>query len=531
MDPKLLAFGPDARRAIQDALAQATRLIRPTLGPLGRTVLAQGRPGEPPRLLSSGLEVLQELEFRERLPDTILRMLREAARRLQSTVGDGVATSMILTEAIFSSTLKHIESGADPFGLIRELGRAAERATRAIENVAFAVDTPQAIRQIASSAAGFDAGIGSLFEGIVDRLGRGAAVIVEESTQIESTVKVVEGLQISGGYASAHLVNRPETAQVMMEDARVLVHEPRISDVAALAKLLERVRGPLLIFTSDIDADPLATLVANRLRGTAQACAVRVRSSEALEDLAAFCGATTVPGLTLDRIELDHLGGVKRAVVEAETTTLLKGRGDPRTLVERIRRELASPDLPVIDREALQDRAARLSGTLVQIFAGGASTHEMKHNQLRLRGAVNAVRSGIQGGAVPGAGAAWLHGVRALGNDRGSCILRDALAAPLAQILANSGRPPRPILSAILTRRDAAQGFDAIDGRIVDARKAGILDPLGVVRSGLSTALSLAGVFLGCDAIVTAAQRAPDVVIPPGIEQAETARRRMAQGR
>ncbi len=514
MTAKVVAFGADARRTIVDALHRATRVLRPTLGPLGRTVLIQ-KSGEPaPFLASSGLSVLLELEFSERLPNTIVLMLREAARRQHAAVGDGIVTAIILAEELLRGALRHIEAGAEPFRLYRDIESATARALRAMEKLVRPVNEA-ALRSLLKGA-------GRAVESVAERLGQGAAVFVEESSQMDTTAQVVEGLQIPHGFVTAHLVNRKETGQVMMEDPLILVHDATLSDVAILARFLERVkalRRPVLMLVPGIDADPIATLVVNHLQNVVHACPVRARG-DVLEDAAAFTGATLLPDL--DHVSVKDLGQSRRAVVDSESTTIMGGRGNPRPALESIQGRLAKADLPIIEREALQERAARLSGLMIQIFAGGASAPEMKRNASLARGAVNAVRAAIQGGTVPGAGSVYLHGRAALASreDPGSCIVFNALDAPLAQILRNSGREPRPVVDRIGTR-----GFDVLNG----VPTTEVLDPWPVVRAALNTALSLAGIFLGCEAIVTERGAKLKPLISPNMEEAERARQIMGR--
>jgi chaperonin GroEL len=508
MPPKIVEFGTPARRSILTALKLASRLVRPTLGPDGRAVLSQTRPDQAPHFLTTGLEILKELESSNRSVNAALQILRDAVQKLYDSVGDGTATAVVLTEVLFASALRHVEAGFDPLELYARLRKESAPALAEIERAKLSMDSSERMRRL---MLGSDPHIAALIGRVLEPLTCGAAVIVEESTRIESTVKLVEGFHLAHGYVSAHLVNRPETSQVMMERPAILVYEPAISDVRLLAAFLERaaaLRRPALIFTSDIDADSIATLVVNRMRQTIEACAVRVRSEELREDLAAFTGATLIRssmGISLDRITPNLLGEAERAVVDADSTTLMNGKGDVSPLVSRLKRRLEVEDVPLMDRDAIQERLARLSGKLVQCFAGGASRFEMQHQRMLLKGAVNAIRSAIQGGAVPGAGASWIAAARK------TTFLRDALTAPVAQVLANSGAAVRPTIEKLLKR-----GIET-----------DVLDPWPVVRGALATAVSLSGTFLGCEAIVTEQSGSKDVFIPPNIEEAERARRAM----
>jgi chaperonin GroEL len=377
---------------------------------------------------------------------------------------------------------------------------------------------------MSACAAHDDPAVLALMEPVLDRLAAGAAAAVEESAQMESSASVVPGLRIPHGHLTRHVVNRPKTGEVMLEDARVLVFQSRVEDAAATARFLERaaaVGRPVLLFVSEMDADPLATVVLNHVRGTVHACPVRVSGEEIFEDLAAFSGATRIgpeSGIRLDGVGTDQLGSVRRAVIDEDSTTLTEGRGNVRPRVDALRKRLQDPELSILDRESLQERAARLSGGLIQIFAGGPSGHEMRRRYSLIRAAIHAVRGGIQGGAVAGGGAAlWSSG-------RGDPFpaFPEALSAPLSWIATNSGETPSSVLARLRGPRD---GWDAVRGRVDDLAKAGILDPWFVVRDSLRTAWSLARTFLECDAIVAQKDPAPEPVLPDTLEEAERARR------
>jgi chaperonin GroEL len=512
---KLLSFGAEARRAIRSALADIGRLLRPTLGPLGRTVLVQD--GRGPRVLSSGYGLLKELEFPDRPRDTIVRLIRDAARRQHETAGDGIVTALVLTEAIVGRLLRRVEAGEEPVELCRRLRDEAARAARQLRRMALPVDTPTRLKEIAWTAVGFDRGLASTLQETLEPLSRGAAAIVEETDRLHSSVRFVEGIQIPAGYVSAHLVNRKETMQAMMEEPLVLVHDRPISDVRSLAGFLEKVapmRRPLLLFVGAIDADPIAALVLNQLRGTLASCAVRVASPDTLEDLASLCGATRSPD---GRLDPSSLGSARRAVVDSVSTTIWGGAGDTAALAAHLRRRLEREDLSIADREALQERVGRLSGGLVQIQAGGASPAEMKLRRIALHGGLRALQGALRGGAVPGAGHSLFRAADALPEDS---AMRSALTAPMEQLLANSGLSPasRPA--------DPKQVYDAAAGRWRNPIEAGILDPLPVVQGALETAVSLASILLTSEAILSEAAGPIPVVVPPNIEEAARSRRR-----
>jgi chaperonin GroEL len=531
---KIVAYGPAARLAVARALEAAHRLAAPTLGPLARTVLIERRL-QPPRLAATALEALEALGLDDRVAQSVVELLQEAARRVRAD-GGGVATWLVLTRALLRSALKAIEAGAEPLALARDIDAAERRVQEALARGAVRPTKRAQLLAVARSAAPDSAAV---LEQVVDDLGRGGAVIVEDSKQAATTVSRVEGLQFAGGWASAHFVNKPETGEVVMEGARVLLYEPKIGSTRELAPFLERVAvaadggRPLLMVVGAIDPEPIATIVVNRLRGALHACVVTAPAAERpreelLLDLAAATGARPILAASaapLADVALDQLGRVRRALVDRDKTTITLPTDPPAALADHLRglrRALEAADLPLVERDDLQERIARLSGRLVQIYAGGATDTEVALRKADLQAAVRAVRGAIERGVVAGGGSALRDARAALegAQDPGAEAVRAALAEPMLRIAANAG------ISATRVRAvPAGRALDVTTGRVVDPFEAGLLDPLPSVSVALQAAASIASVLLSSEAVVAEASRM-DAYVPPGIEQAWEAAKR-----
>lgn len=533
---KIVAYGARARRAVARALETAHRLAAPTLGPLARTVIIE-RSHQPPRLAASSLEALEALGVDDRIEQSVVELLQDTARRVRAD-GGGVATWIVLTHAIVHRATKTVEAGADPLALARHIEAAERRVQADLVRAATKPTTRAQLLAVARAAAPDSA---SVLDQVMDDLGRGAAVIVEESKQAATTVSRVEGLQFPCGWASAHFVNKPESGEVVMEGARVLLYEPRIASTRELAPLLERAAaagGPLLMIVGSIDPEPIATIVVNRLRGALHACVVVAPAAERpreelLVDLAAATGARPILAASpapLADVPLDQLGRVRRALVDRDKTTLtldpfIASRGLAGH-IEGLRRLLASHDLPLVERDDLHERIARLSGRLVQIYAGGATDSEVALRKADLQAAVRAVRGAIELGLIAGGGAALRDaGANALrdARDPGTEAVREALIEPMLRIAANAGIAPGRVRAV-----QPGRALDVTTGKEVDPARAGILDPLPEAAVALRAAASLASVLLTSEAVVAEASRL-DPYVPPGIEQAWEAGRQASR--
>lgn len=507
MSAKRILFEPQL--AIARALERFARVIRPTLGPLPRTVLIGRQDGA--ELLPGTYEIAQELEFEDRFESTIALMVRDMVRRMRWSVGDGLATAVVLTDSLYRESVRHLAAGTDPLELQRELDAACRQALRELDGMARPVSGPREIEQIATGAA--DPHVGEYLASIAASIGKGTAVLVEESGSIATTHETIEGLQFHRGYVSTHFVTNPQTQEAVLENPLVLLSEKRIASIRQIARVLEHAlsrRRPLLIVTSDIENEVIAGLLVNRLKSNLVTCAVKAMGSEErrrdlFEDLAAVTGAI-VPVETDPAPE--HLGDARRAVIDKEKSTVL-GTRRPTQLIERLKRSLQAADLS--EREDLQDRLLRLTGHVIIIKVGAPTPSELRRRKSVFQGALNAVRAAIEQGVVPGAGLALARLSKTLPSGLGGRILAHALLEPIRVIADNAGYDGRVVAHKVL---ELDRPFNALTGRF----EGDFTDPKKVLALALQNACSLASVLLVSDAIVAETEKLP-VVIPPGIEE------------
>jgi chaperonin GroEL len=537
MGAKILSFSRNARASLLSGVKQLSRVVKVTLGPGGHNV-AIGRSWGSPLITRDGVTVAKEVELPKELENAAVTLLREVAVRTGDLAGDGTTTATVLAEAIFAEALRHVEAGLNPIRIQRGVTAGVEAVIKDLKKSAKPVREGTAdLEHVATVAAGNDPEIGKLIAQAVEQVGAAGAITVEEAKGIETKIDRIEGMQFDKGYISPHFMNRPEKLQCVLEKPYILLHEKKISSAQDLVPILELVaptKRPLLILADEVESDALALLVVNRLQGVFQSCAVKApgfgdRRKELLEDIAIFTGARALLediGVTLKDVTLEDLGTAKRVVIEKETTTLIEGAGKDEAIQARIGQlkkaiPLASSDY---DREKLQERLSKLSGGVAQINVGAATESEMKQKRARLEDALHAARAAVEEGVVPGGGVALLRSRRAIdalklsGDEKiGAQIVRHALEQPLRQIVENAGERGSVVALKVEESKDYAFGFDAEKLEYGDLIKAGVLDPVKVVRLALQNAASMAGIFLTTEAVVTekAEKRAPDA-IPSG---------------
>lgn len=507
MPAKKILFEPQL--AIARALDKFAAVVRPTLGPLPRTVLISRK--DRTELLAGTYEIAQELEFEDRFESTIALMLRDMVKRLRWSVGDGLATAVVLTGSLYSECLRHLAAGTDPVEIQRQLDAACTHALKELDRMARPVSGPKQIEQIATDAA--DPHVGKYLGSIAASIGKGTAVLVEESNSIATTHETIEGLQFHRGYVTHHFVTNPDTQEAVLENPLVLLSEKRIGAIRQIMPVLEhalRRRRPLLIVTSDIENEVIAALLVNRMKSNLVTCAVKAMGSDdrrrdLFEDLGAITGAT-LPVETDPTPE--HLGHARRAIIDKAKSTVL-GTRQPTQLIERLKRALTTAELS--GRDEIQDRLMRLTGNIVTIKVGAATPSELKRRKSVFQGALNAVRAAIEQGVVPGAGLTYARLSKKLPDTLGGRTLAHALLEPIRVIADNAGHDGRGVAHKVL---ELDHPFNALTGRF----EGEFADPKKVLALALQNACSLASVLLVSDAIIAEAEKLP-VVIPPGIEQ------------
>jgi chaperonin GroEL len=519
MTAKQLRFSNEAREALHRGADSVANAVSVTLGPRGRTVVIDKRFGAP-LIINDGVTIARDLEFKDHFENMGAQLLKEIAVKTNDVAGDGTTTATVLGRELINAGLRNLAAGASPTELRRGMLAAAEAVTAAVRGQSHPVAGNADLQRVASISSG-DEVIGTMIAEAFERVGREGVVTVEEGNGIDTEVEVVEGMQFDRGYVSPYLVTDQKAMEAVLEHPAVLITDAKITAVADLLPALELVvqsNRPLLIVAEDVQAEALATLVVNRLRGSFTAVAVKApafgdRRTAILGDIAVVTGATVISekvGLRLDSVRLDQLGSAERVVVTKEDTTILKGGGD-RAVVEAraedLRREIEQTDSEW-DREKLQERLARLVGGIAVIKVGAATEVEMKERKSRVEDALAAVRAAVEDGYVVGGGVALLRATHAidaldLTDDAatGARIVRRALQEPL-RIIAHNGGFDGPTVAHHVAELSGDEGFDARTGDYANLVERGVIDPTKVVVSALSHATSIATMVLTTEALV-----------------------------
>jgi len=521
MAAKQLKFDEDARRAILSGVQQLAKAVKVTLGPKGRNVVLDKKFGSPV-ITKDGVTVAKEIELKDPYEDMGAQMVREVASKTSEVAGDGTTTATVLAEAIYREGLKNITAGSNPMALKRGVETAVRSVLEELAKLSKKVKDRLEISQVATISANADVEIGEIIADAMDKVGKDGTITVEEAKGIETTLDVVEGMQFDRGYLSPYFVTNPETMEVVLENAYILIHEKKISNLKDLLPLLEKVAqtgSPLLIIAEDVEGEALATLVVNKIRGTLQVAAVKApgfgdRRKAMLQDIGVLTGGKMISedlGIKLENITTADLGRAKRITVDKENTTIVEGAGkkvDIQARVTQIRREIDETTSDY-DREKLQERLAKLAGGVAVINVGAATETEMKEKKARVEDALHATRAAVEEGIVPGGGVALLRAGNALskldvvGDEKiGVEIVRRALQEPIRQLAENAGQEGSLVVERVLHEQRNI-GYNVASDKYEDMMKAGVIDPTKVTRNALQNAASIAGLMLTTEALVT----------------------------
>jgi chaperonin GroEL len=521
MAHKQVLFRSAAREKILRGATLLCDAVRVTLGPKSKSVLIQKQWGTP-LICNDGETIAKEFDLKDPEENLGAQMLRQAAEKTGDSVGDGTSTSTILAHAIFADGLRNVVAGASAIDLKRGLDRAAKSAIDALRAMSRPVKTRKEKAQVATISAHNDPTIGDLVADAMEKVGGEGVITVEESKTTDTTLEVVEGMQFDRGYVSPYFVTNPDRMEAVLEDPYILVTERKISAMADLIPVLEQVARsgkPLVIVAEDVEAEALATLVVNKLRGTLHVCAVKApgygdRRKDMLKDIATLTGGQVVAeelGIKLDQLTLKDLGRAKRIVVDKENTTIVDGEGQKSEIEGRIKllRTQIEDAASDYDREKLQERLAKLVGGVAVISVGAATETEMKEKKARVEDALHATRAAVEEGIVPGGGVAYLRARTALarlkvpnGDQRfGVQIVNKALEGPARRIAENAGLDG-PVVVANIVGGKGPYGFNAATEVYEDLEKAGVIDPTKVSRTALQNAASVASLLLTTEAMV-----------------------------
>lgn len=521
---KQFAFRSGAREKVLHGATVLADAVRVTLGPKSKCVLIEKQYGKP-LVCNDGVTIAKEVELKDPVENLGAQMLREAAERTGEAVGDGTSTSTVIAQAILAEGVRNIAAGASAIDLKRGLDRGLEAAVASLRALSRPVVSRLEKAHVATISAHNNPKVGELVADAIEKIGPEGVVTVEEAKATETALEVVEGMQFDRGYLSPYFVTTPEKMEAALDDPYILLSEKKIANMADLLPLLEKIAKSgraLLVVAEDVEAEPLATLVVNKLRGTLPSAAVKApgfgdRRKAMLEDIAILTGGKVAAeelGIKLEKVELEDLGSARRVIVARETTTIIGGSGDKKAIdgrVAELRRQIDETTSDY-DKEKLRERLAKLAGGVAVIRVGAPSEAELKSLKEAFDDAINATKAAIAEGVVPGGGVALLRAIPAVeaeertadGDERtGLRILRKALESPARQIAENSAFDAGVVVDKI--RCGAPNfGFDAAAGVYTDLVGAGIVDATKVVRVALENAVSVASVLLLADATLTA---------------------------
>jgi chaperonin GroEL len=518
---KEILFDVKAHEAILRGVNTLADTVKVTLGPRGRNVVLEKSWGAP-TITKDGVTVAKEIELQDHFENMGAQMVKEVASKTSDVAGDGTTTATVLAQAIYREGSKLVAAGHNPMELKRGIEKAVACVVGELKRISKRIQDPKEIAQVGTISANGDAEIGKIIADAMAKVGKDGVVTVEEAKGLETTLEVVEGMQFDRGYLSPYFVTDPERMEVVLEDAYVLIHEKRISNMKDLLPLLEEVARsakPLLIIAEDVENEALATLVVNKLRGTLRVAAVKApgygdRRKAMLEDVAVVTGGQLIAeelGVKLEAVTLKQLGHVKRITIDKDNTTLVDGAGKKEDIQGRVKqlRTLLEDTSSDYDREQLQERLAKLVGGVAVVQVGAATETELKEKKARVEDALNATRAAVEEGIVPGGGVAYLRCLKVLAELEaadhekvGIAIIRRALEEPLRQIAENGGLEGSIVVNKVKESTLSAFGYNAATGVYQDLVQGGVIDPTKVVRTALVNAASVAALMLTTEALI-----------------------------
>lgn len=516
-------FDDSARAKLLKGVEKLASAVAVTMGPTGRNVIIDKAYGGP-TVTKDGVTVSKEVDLEDAFENMGAKLVNEVASKTSDLAGDGTTTATVLARAIFREGTRNVAAGSNPTAVRRGIEKGVAAAVQHLMAMARKVERPEEIAQVGAISANNDRAIGDLLAEALQKVGKDGVITVEEGKTTETTVRFVDGMQFDKGFVSPYFINKPAEMVCQLDDALILIHEKKISNLRDLLPLLEKVAQsgkPLLIIAEDLDGDALTALVVNKLRGVLNVCASKApgfgdRRKAMLGDIATLTGGTLISedlGLKLESLDLSHLGKAKSVTVDKSETTLVQGAGkqsEVQARVQQLRTQIENTESEY-DREKLQERLAKLTGGVAIVSVGAGTEAEMKQKKARVEDALHATRAAVEEGIVPGGGVALLRCREAVEKARsqakgdekiGVDIILHALEAPIRQIAENGGIDGAVVADEV-AQKDVNIGYDANKGEYVDMLKAGIIDPVKVVRVALTNAASISGLLLTTQALVT----------------------------
>ncbi|MCA9196183.1 MAG: chaperonin GroEL [Planctomycetales bacterium] len=520
---KQLLFEDHARAKMLKGIEKLANAVAVTMGPTGRNVIIDKSFGGP-TVTKDGVTVAKEVELEDRFENMGAKLVNEVASKTSDLAGDGTTTATVLARAIFKEGIRNIVAGSNPTAIRRGIEKAVDAAETYLFELAKPVSSKEQITNVGAISANNDLSIGELLADALEKVGKDGVITVEEGKTADTTLELVEGMQFDKGFISPYFINNPAEMTCDLDDALILIHEKKISNLRELVPILEKASQtgkPLLIIAEDVEGEALTALVVNKLRGVLNICAVKApgfgdRRKAMLADIATLTGGTMISedlGIQLENLTLDQLGRAKKISVDKNSTTIVQGAGKTADIQQRIaqlKKQIEQTDSDY-DREKLQERLAKLTGGVAIISVGAETEADMKQKKARVEDALHATRAAVEEGILPGGGVALLRCTQAVEAARSSAkgdekigvdIILNVLSAPLKQIADNGGIDGSVVVDEV-SQKSANMGYDANKGEYTDLLKAGIIDPVKVVRTALRNASSIAGLLLTTEAMVT----------------------------
>ncbi|MDZ4775919.1 MAG: chaperonin GroEL [Alphaproteobacteria bacterium] len=526
MAAKVVNFGADARERMLQGVDILANAVKVTLGPKGRNVVIEKSFGAP-RTTKDGVTVAKEIELEDKFMNMGAQLIREVASKTNDEAGDGTTTATVLAQAIVREGMKAVSAGRNPMDLRRGVEKAVLAVVEDLKGRSRKVKGSDEIAQVGTISANGDKDIGKFLADAMAKVGNEGVITVEEAKSLETELEVVEGMQFDRGYLSPYFITNADKMEAVLEEPYILLFEKKLSSLQPMLPILESVvqnAKPLLIIAEDVEGEALATLVVNKLRGGLKVVAVKApgfgdRRKAMLEDLAILTGGQVISedlGIKLENVTLEMLGKAKKVTVKKDDTTVVDGHGDKKDIAARVSqiRKQIEDTTSDYDKEKLQERLAKLAGGVAVIKVGGATEVEVKERKDRVDDALNATRAAVEEGIVAGGGLALFRAAQKLtvtGDNEdqnvGINIIRKALEAPLRQIAENAGVEGSIVVGKLRDSKDENQGFNAQTEEYVDMIKAGIIDPVKVVRTALQDAASVAGLIITTEATIAEAPK------------------------
>jgi len=522
---KVIKFGVEGRALMLEGVNILADAVQVTLGPRGRNAILDQSFG-PPKITKDGVTVAKHVQFRDRYRNMGAMLVRQVAANTNDAAGDGTTTATVLARAIFSEGCKAVAAGLNPMDLKRGAQLAVDKVVKVLSEVSRDISTKEEIAQVGTISANGDREIGDLLAEAMERVGKEGVITVQDGKTLHTELEVVEGMRFDRGFISPYFVTDNKTQTVEFEKPLILIHQKKISSLQSMIPLLENVvkmQRPLLIIAEDVESEALATLVVNKLRGGIKVCAVKApgfgdNRKAIMQDIAVITGGQVISeelGMSLENVEMAHLGTAAKVKVSKDDTIILDGAGDKAAIEERCEliRESAERTTSDYEKEKLQERLAKIAGGVAVVQVGGSSDVEVGEKRDRIVDALNATRAAVEQGIVPGGGSALLWASRQLEDVKAQCVNMDqkigveiierACRAPIRTIADNAGEEGAVVVGEMLKSTNAEWGFDASKGSYCNMIEAGIMDPTKVVRTALMDAFSVSGLLMTTEAMVT----------------------------